>query len=200
MHFTTAAVASGLLLAGAVSAQSYPAFNPDSIAESQKIFWCEQQISACPLLCNDRKTTTQINECYPENLFYTCICSDGKSPELAEYSQTIPYFTCITVVEECVANCEGNGICGGQCRENKPCGAQGDPTKNKTTTDTKSSTKTTTSLPTATQTGDDFEAGFGSTKDTKDKDSGASSILSFKSSYGLASVIVGLAAGFTIFL
>jgi len=203
MHFTTAtAVASGLILARTVAAQTYPAFDQDSIEESLKTFWCQQQVSACPLLCNDRGTTTTTNECFAENLYYSCVCSDGKSPDLSLYSQTIPYFTCSTVVEACVDNCGGGNICAQQCREKKPCGAQGDPLqKNKTTTAKNSSSKTSTSLPTATgdKEEDDFDKGFGN-KEDESKDSGASSMLSIKSSYGLATVIVGLAAGFTIFL
>jgi len=200
MHFTTAtAVASGLIFARAVTAQVYPAFDKDSVSDSLKTFWCQQQVSACPLLCGDRETTTLRNECYPDNLYYDCTCGDGKSPDLSLYSQTIPYFTCSNVVEGCVNNCAGNGLCGQKCREDKPCGAQGDPRKNKTTTKNGSTMTSTTSTALPTET---FEAGFGSTKTdvSKDKNSGASSMLSFKSSYGLATVIVGLAAGFTIFL
>jgi hypothetical protein len=206
MHFTTAtAVASGLILARTVVAQSYPGFDPELVETSLRTFWCQQQVSACPLLCGDRGTTTTTNECFSSNLYYACVCSDGKSPDLEKYSQTIPYFTCSHVVERCVDNCEGANLCAQKCRENKPCGAQGLPEDKNSTKSTKSTTsKTSTSLPTATddkKEGDDFEKGFGSTdKEDDSKDSGASSMLSIKSSYGLATVIVGLAAGFTIFL
>jgi len=202
MHFTTATVvASGLILARTVTAQSYPTFDQNSVDESLKTFWCQQQVSACPLLCGDLGFTTTTNECFAENLYYSCVCSDGKSPNLSLYSQTIPYFTCSTVVEACVDNCAGANICAQQCREKKPCGAQGDPLqKNKTTTSTKNSSKTSAPLPSATdKEEDDFEKGFGN-KEDESKGSGASSMLSIKSSYGLATVIVGLAAGFTIFL
>ncbi|RPA88285.1 hypothetical protein BJ508DRAFT_5189 [Ascobolus immersus RN42] len=201
MHFTTSTVvASGLLLARAAVAQNYPAFNPDAVENSLKEFWCQQQVAACPLLCNDRETTTASNECYPENLFFSCVCSDGQEPDLRLYSQTIPYFTCSHVKEECVDNCKGAGICGQQCRENKQCGAEGLP-QNKTSTKKPTSSKTTTALPDATDKPkedlDDLEQGFGGKKD-EDKDSGANSMFSVKS--GLATGIVGLALGFTIFL
>jgi hypothetical protein len=203
MHFTTTTtvVASGLLLARAVAGQNYPGFDPEAVAPSLKEFWCQQQVSACPLLCNDRGTTTTTNECFPENVYFACVCSDGKEPDLKKYSQTIPYFTCSNVVEACVDNCAGANLCAQQCRENKPCGAQGLP-QNKTSTKKPDSSKTSsTNLPSATDKDDedDFEQGFGNKKD-EDKDSGANSMFSVKSSYGLATGIVGLALGFTIFL
>lgn len=78
------------------------------IDENLKAQWCVAQQGACPLLCYDRGTLEDINDCEwvrpqfnptltpsnnnQETLQATCLCDDGKAPSLNEYSQTVPYF------------------------------------------------------------------------------------------------------------
>ena len=79
---------------------------------------------------------------------FSCVCSDGQSPNASEFSQTIPYFLCTETNNECVKNCEsGDNKCASDCRDNNPCGAQ-EPTRLNTST-------ITSMLPTATD--DDLE-------------------------------------------
>nr|POF26003.1 hypothetical protein CFP56_22151 [Quercus suber] len=63
------------------------------------------------------------NDCDSSTLTYACVCSNGLSPNITEYSQTLPYFICTEWGSQCVSNCNGNTDCQSACREDHPCGA-----------------------------------------------------------------------------
>lgn len=64
------------------------------------------------------------------------------SPNLSEYSLTLPFFICQEWGNQCVTGCSGDAACASDCRQNHPCGAL-NPTRVNTTTSS-------TSTPTAT--------------------------------------------------
>jgi len=196
-----------------ISAQAQYSIDPDSVPLSTRTSWCQAQLASCPLLClqnpGSTDSTTVANDCDPTSLTYSCVCGNGLTPSLANYSQTIPFFECQEYGNQCVAACDGDQSCQSGCRTNNPCGAQ-NPTRINTTST--SSMASTTTLPAgassgtagivytglgggavATPTGN---SGSGSGSDTKKN--GSQMALDLGRSYGLAVVFAGLFAGFAL--
>jgi hypothetical protein len=192
-------------LAGLSAAQDAYNIDTSKVSDSDKQTWCDNQKAQCPLICLlqpgvDTMTTIQ-NDCNPDDLSYSCICANNISPNLTEYSQTIPFYKCQEWGNECVKNCNGDNICGDACRADHPCGAQHPPGPNSSVLATMSQTSTAsstarTSVPVT---------GFGGAAATtaassSNKDGAASSMLNLGQSYSLAIVFAGLFAGFAIIL
>jgi len=99
--------------------------------------WCNAQTNQCPALCALNDTNAVTNECFADNLYWSCVCSDGARPDLKEVSETIPFYLCTLDGEDCVANCgNGNNACFAQCREQFRCGATNPTAPNVTETST----------------------------------------------------------------
>lgn len=115
-------------LAGLCAAQEQYHIDPESVPLSSRRYWCDQNVAQCPLICLQQPgvTTrdTETNECDPENLSYTCVCDNGVSPNITQYSQTLPFFICQEWGNQCVKACGGNSKCADACRADHPCGAQ----------------------------------------------------------------------------
>nr|POF13050.1 hypothetical protein CFP56_10198 [Quercus suber] len=120
---TAFSVTSSLVVAMA-SAQY--AIDPNSVANTTRDSWCTSQQAQCPLICLQTAAAsgeTLSNDCESSTLTYACVCSNGLSPNISEYSQTLPYFICTEWGNQCVSNCNGNTDCQSACREDHPCGA-----------------------------------------------------------------------------
>ncbi|KAF2217567.1 hypothetical protein CERZMDRAFT_80293 [Cercospora zeae-maydis SCOH1-5] len=136
---TTAAIATSLLISGVRAQYS---IDPQSVSNATRQFWCEQQTTQCPLICLDQGSatgTTEANDCDPDALTYSCVCDNGSSPNISEYSNTLPFSICTEWGSQCVSNCGGDTNCASECRSQHPCGAQ-NPTRQNTSTLTRSST------------------------------------------------------------
>jgi hypothetical protein len=197
MHSKVATFA--LLATVAVAQQTgtsvYPPFDSASVTKALRHQWCVSQKAACPLLCADRGFDTTANQCYEENLFYQCTCSDGIAPDLKKYSQTVPFYQCSFVVERCVDNCKGGAICAANCRKDLPCGAETPKPSNKTTTAVSQSTASSTS----TTPPGSFQTGFANTGNKATTENRPSSAPAVKSAtVGL--LLAGLGVGITLFL
>ena len=137
------------------------------------------------------------------DLSYSCVCSNGISPNASQYSQTIPYYECTESNTQCVNNCpQGNSACQAACRTNNPCGAQ-DPVRVNLTTS--SSTMAATAASTATGSGGADYTGFGgaaaTTSSSTDGKSAASTLaVSFGQTFGIGVVACGFLAGFVLIL
>lgn len=185
--------------------------DPNSVALGTRQYWCQSQIAACPLICtqetasdNGGSAATLSNDCEADSLAYSCVCANGLSPNVSEYSQTVPYFTCTESNNQCVANCGmNNNACAASCRENHPCGAQNPSRVN--TTSTASGTASATGK--SSGTGSAVYNGFGSSatssgsssSSTSGSKSGAGRIaLDVGQIYGLGMVLTGVFAGFML--
>ncbi|KAK3671265.1 hypothetical protein LTR78_008900 [Recurvomyces mirabilis] len=131
---TTFATASAFLLSTAV-AQSQYTIDPNSVVNTTRAYWCTQEQAQCPLIClqTNSQADTIANDCNPTSLTYSCVCSNGMSPNISEYTQTLPFFICQEWGNQCVSNCNGDSICQSNCRSQHPCGAQ-NPVRQNTST------------------------------------------------------------------
>jgi hypothetical protein len=120
--------------AGFAAAQStvqndYPyRIDPNSVSDSNRQYWCDQNKAQCPLICLQQpgvtSSTTEENDCDPDNLTYSCVCENGISPNITQYSQTLPFYICQEWGNQCETACNGDNICAHSCRADHPCGAQ----------------------------------------------------------------------------
>lgn len=179
-----------------------------SPANSFPASWCSSQTSQCPLLCSqvsaNHKTSTTSNSCDPKTLTYSCTCPGGITPNASEYSQTIPYFICTQVNENCVKACgTSNNACSSACRQDHPCGAQNPGVANTSSISaTSTSSGSSGSSATAATT-----TGFGSFGDatttassTSSTKSAAIAALNLGNTYGVAVIAAGVFAGFGLML
>ncbi|KAK3309584.1 uncharacterized protein B0T15DRAFT_515874 [Chaetomium strumarium] len=180
-----------LTSAVAVSADYY--IDPESVPMSSRKAWCNDQRSSCPTICLQTSTgQPEVNTCDPETLTYGCVCSDGKQPNISQYTLTLPYYVCTEWGNQCVKDCGSNNGCASDCREKHPCGAQNPPRANTTATST-----TATSSATGTPTNQVFD---GAADGSNIGNNNAAGALRFGSSYGLAVVAGSLFAGFAMLL
>jgi len=165
-------------------------------------------MTQCPLIClqypgND--ASTQSNTCEPKDLSYSCVCQTGVSPNVSEYSQTVPFFICQEWGNQCVDACGQDNACSDACRADHPCGAQNPTLVNSSTiTATAKPTGTGAAASNAATTTDGAQyTGFGgaaaTTAATTHKGA-AMAAVDMGRSYGLAIVFSGLFAGFALVL
>ncbi|CAO3696012.1 unnamed protein product [Umbelopsis ramanniana] len=104
------------------------AFNANDVDDRVKLNfpqWCSQQIATCPLICHDEfNQGAMLNLCDTASLAYECVCAGNKRPNVAEYTQTIHYFTCTYDQQSCVHACKiGDAQCTTACEKTFQCGA-----------------------------------------------------------------------------
>jgi hypothetical protein len=203
----SAAVLATALFSMGVTSQATYYIDPNTVPLPTRQSWCQSQVTACPLLCLQlpgASSTTEANDCDPNQLTYDCICGNGITPNASEYSQTLPYFLCVEYGNQCVAACNGDTACQSGCRDNHPCGAQNPTRINVTTTST---TQTATTLPAGATSGTAgvVYTGIGGTAATPASSStttksGAQAALDLGRSYGFVVVFTGIFAGFALIM
>ncbi|OJD10980.1 hypothetical protein ACJ73_09642 [Blastomyces percursus] len=186
-------------IAGVVSSQS---IDPSTIPEATRKAWCRDQISSCPLLCLQGKGAPgepESNNCDPETLAFSCVCDSGFSPNASEYSQTIPYYVCTELNNQCVRNCNGNPGCQTVCREDNPCGAQN---PRRVTVTPSSPSATTAGEATGTATNGVVYTGLGEDSATTPGNgaAGRSVALQVGQVYAVGVVVAGFLVGFSVLM
>ena len=127
---------------------------------------------------------------------FSCVCSNGMPPNASQFSQTIPYFICSEIANQCVNACStGDSVCQSACRVNHPCGAQ-DPVR--VTTSSTSATATSSGA----TSGQVYTglAGSTGTATPNGKTNAASTVIDLGRSFGLVITISALLAGFAFVL
>lgn len=218
MKAFTQALAATALLATTVSSQQQYTIDPNSVSSSLRDFWCQQQIAQCPLICLQtagNTDSTQSNDCTASDLTYSCVCDNGISPNVSEYSQTLPFFICQEWGTQCVSNCgNGNTACQSACTADHPCGAQ-NPTRQNTSTLSKTMSNSA-QLAAASASSDGIAAGsvitsdgvtqtlYGLTSKGADSSNAVSHVrvwaLSAGQTFGTMALIGGLIGGFAVLL
>jgi len=184
--------------------------DPNSVSISLRDTWCSNQQASCPLLCLQQASTasTTSNSCDPKTLDWSCVCSNGIAPNISEYSQTIPYYECTEVANQCVNNCGlANNACANTCRTAHPCGAQ-NPTRVNVTSSTASASGGSAAATSGGSDGTFGGAGSGGAATTSSSGSsggssgtksGASVVaINLGRTYGLSVLIAGIFAGFAL--
>jgi len=192
----SALVASSTFLPAAF-AQTYPPVNVSAIDINVRDSWCNDQVTSCKLLCQNQNLGVASNDCYPDNLYFTCVCSNGVAPNITEYSQTIPYFECTISVQNCVGNCNGDSTCQSACTANKHCGASNPKRVNITSTSTSASSgQTSATASSSIVIGSNGFAQTGTATPTGNSgSSGAARLIEAGSVYGMGLLIAGMALG-----
>ncbi|GAP88203.1 putative cdp-alcohol phosphatidyltransferase protein [Rosellinia necatrix] len=174
-------LATATLLLSSVQAQIQYSIEPESVPLSTRDNWCDQERSTCPIICQQLPPGGyQVNDCDPMTLTYGCVCDNGKSPNLSEYSLTLPFFICQEWGNQCVLGCGGNAACASDCRENHPCGAL-NPTRVNETKSSTSGTPTQTGAASTSSAGQIFDGlgGDSNSDSSGDTKSAASPVLQY---------------------
>ncbi|PYI10542.1 hypothetical protein BO78DRAFT_414624 [Aspergillus sclerotiicarbonarius CBS 121057] len=152
-------------------------FNLSAISYADRSSWCTAERNSCPEICGGVAIS---NSCDPSTLDFSCTCSNGSSADVAEYTQTIPFFVCEATYAQCIeasSTLDEQEEC--QSTRDQDCG-----TLNASAVSTESSTTTTaTSLTTATSTA----------SSSSDKSTTATSTTSSTSSSSTSNAAVRLA-------
>lgn len=197
------AVAILLALASIPTFVAPQAIDPKTVPLSTRAYWCQSQMTSCPLLCAQmpgQSDSARANTCDPATLVFQCVCNNGMSPNASEFSQTVPYFTCTEFNNQCVTRCAGSSSCQSACRENNPCGAKNPTRVNTSTITTMSSTTGIASTQTGSSVSQSVATTFGGTLPTNSfngQNAGPVAI-DLGRSYGLALVAGGIFAGFAL--
>lgn len=177
--------------------------DPTTVPLNTRTLWCNDQKSSCPLLCPQvgGSSDPKSNNCDPNTLVYSCICSNNQSPNISQYSETIPYFECTEANNQCVDDCAaGDNACATSCRTTHPCGAQSPKRVNIT-----SSTRSGAATAAATSSSSSTDYGFGGPATTTSASAGVSMGVGkfWKGEgemLGLAVMLGGLGVGFAVLL
>ncbi|KAB8291156.1 hypothetical protein EYC80_009844 [Monilinia laxa] len=96
--------------------------DPNTVDPSLRSQWCTGEINTCGTLCSGDYDS---NTCDTATLNYTCTCSsNGSTPGLQYYLQTMPTFICEKIYQDCIAAGENDAAAQKLCTqaETKNCG------------------------------------------------------------------------------
>ncbi|KAK2603837.1 hypothetical protein QQS21_003961 [Conoideocrella luteorostrata] len=80
--------------------------DPNSVAPTLRATWCQGQTNTCGLLCNNAADS---NICTEADLKWNCTCSSNSSmPGIQYYKQTMPFYICTKLHEQCITANVGN--------------------------------------------------------------------------------------------
>jgi hypothetical protein len=158
-----------------------------------------QILSLTACCCVAASSHPQLTQ-HQDTLQATCVCDNGISPNLTQYTQTLPYNICQQWGTNCVADCGiGENACADACRRDHPCGAQ-DPFKGNATSTSSGASHSATAKPTGSRDASSTIpiTGFAGATTSPDAPGAASSLVGFGASYGLAVTLVGIFASLTL--
>ncbi|KAL8670493.1 MAG: hypothetical protein Q9168_004975 [Polycauliona sp. 1 TL-2023] len=85
-------------------------FDVNTVDRTTRVQWCNDQRTNCPLLCGGQMTTKE-NNCNADPISYSCLCSNGTSPDLAAYADTFVSQTCQARFAACRTQNPGSDAC-----------------------------------------------------------------------------------------
>jgi hypothetical protein len=94
--------------------------------------WCTIHLATCQNICLDKMSKAFANACDPRALTSTCTCANNFTPDTRQYTNTIPYFKCINVLNNCEKTCNSQEGCINNCRSSYHCVASDPPKSNST--------------------------------------------------------------------
>ncbi|KAJ9651082.1 hypothetical protein H2198_009636 [Neophaeococcomyces mojaviensis] len=96
-------------------------FNIGNTTSSDRFQWCLAQRNTCPQICGG---VASQNDCDNNSLQYNCVCQNGTVPDCSAFSQTVPYFVCITTYGQCIAAHPNDAEGQDTCMRNQRCGTR----------------------------------------------------------------------------
>ncbi|KAI9739638.1 MAG: hypothetical protein M1834_006356 [Cirrosporium novae-zelandiae] len=117
----TAIAFTGFLCQFVAGTSSNYTIDTSEVSLSTRNSWCNAEYTSCDTLCGGSAST---NTCDGSSLNYTCTCPNGESPDLAEYTDTMPYYICTEASNECVADNPNNATGQEDCRSYYSCGTK----------------------------------------------------------------------------
>ncbi|KAH8658477.1 hypothetical protein BX600DRAFT_66032 [Xylariales sp. PMI_506] len=100
------------LVASSVLVSADFTIDPNSVPLSTRSEWCTSEISVCDTLCGSAATS---NTCDATALTYTCTCSDGSTPAVDQYINTLPWFICEAAYSQCVESAGNDAAAQSNC-------------------------------------------------------------------------------------
>ncbi|ORY02171.1 hypothetical protein BCR34DRAFT_605652 [Clohesyomyces aquaticus] len=95
--------------------------DPNSVPSATRSQWCTSEILTCSTVCGSLGASD--NTCNPNDLTYTCTCSNGVSYTLEEYSGSLPAFECQQLKSQCISD-HPNDPSGQQACNSTSCGTK----------------------------------------------------------------------------
>ncbi|CAI7573169.1 hypothetical protein N7533_008881 [Penicillium manginii] len=119
---------------------TFPAgFNIGLVKPDELSSWCTGQRNVCPELC---ESGTKQNTCDPTTLIFNCVCSDGSTPDVTPYIQTVPFYVCQANFAQCIDAHPNDADGQKACKEAAHCGSKNASAISTTTTASSSATTT----------------------------------------------------------
>ncbi|KAJ5392226.1 hypothetical protein N7509_007716 [Penicillium cosmopolitanum] len=119
---------------------TFPAgFNIGLVKPDELNSWCTGQRNVCPDIC---QSGTKQNTCDPKTLVYNCVCSDGSTPDVTPYIQTVPFYVCQANFAQCIEAHPNDADGQKTCKEAAHCGSKNASSISTTTTASSSATTT----------------------------------------------------------
>lgn len=115
-------VAAFVATASAEANYTFPAgFNITNVTSTELSAWCQGERNTCPLVCDG---STETNSCSYNSttIDFDCVCSNGTTPDLSPYEQTIPFYVCEETYIQCIANNPNDLDAQDSCKANATCG------------------------------------------------------------------------------
>ncbi|TGJ83978.1 hypothetical protein E0Z10_g4758 [Xylaria hypoxylon] len=78
--------------------------DPSEVTALQQSNWCNAQQSSCSTLCG----SVLRNDCETDTLDFLCECSGETYPDMNKFKNTIPWFVCTELQDDCTAENAGN--------------------------------------------------------------------------------------------
>ncbi|CAK4012988.1 Hypothetical predicted protein [Lecanosticta acicola] len=188
-------------LAAVTSAQNYStsgalSVDDSQLSESLRQAWCRAQTNSCPQICGGQASP---NTCDPTTLNYTCTCTNGNTPNISSYDQTIPSFVCAQWKTNCVAN-HPNDLDGQTGCLSVVCGDRNASSGIASTTSSASASATASSTSSGTSGATGSATKSASASGTSATSTGAAVALSVAQNYGTGIVATALLALFGLAL
>ncbi|GAM85210.1 hypothetical protein ANO11243_032140 [Dothideomycetidae sp. 11243] len=171
--------------------------DPNSVPLSERSNWCLAETNTCPEICGNDGTTA--NTCDPSTLDYTCTCRSGNTPNISEYTQTIPFYVCQTYIAQCIAANTNSAQAQDKCKATQ-CGNLTANSESAATTSSASSSSATPTASSASSASGSATAsstsGTASSASPTAAKSSAAMALAVGRAYGTPALVVGLLAAF----
>ncbi|KAI2614369.1 uncharacterized protein GGS25DRAFT_517218 [Hypoxylon fragiforme] len=78
--------------------------DPSLVTTPDKVTWCQGQQDSCGTLCG----SPTVNNCDTNTLNFQCVCQGGNEPDLNVYMNTMPWFVCERLQQNCITATENN--------------------------------------------------------------------------------------------